>query len=128
MTEQTAQQSETTKPSTTNGKTATVNLPFMTAQFRRPAVHLPGRHQAGSAASRVKTSLPSPVQMLYYTGLGALAVAEVVEWPVAVAIGAGTLVAQRTRRPQASEPAEPPPAATSPSASKPAEKATAASR
>jgi hypothetical protein len=41
--------------------------------------------------------LPSPAQTAFYLGLGALAVTEVVEWPIAAAIGVGSYVAQRSR-------------------------------
>ncbi|MEX5712380.1 hypothetical protein AB1484_29900 [Parafrankia sp. FMc6] len=40
---------------------------------------------------------PSPGKAVYYLGLGGLAVAEIIEWPVAAAIAAGTYVAQRSR-------------------------------
>jgi len=41
--------------------------------------------------------VPSPRKTAYYLGLGALAALEVVEWPVAAAIAAGTWVAQHSR-------------------------------
>ncbi|QFZ21701.1 hypothetical protein [Saccharothrix syringae] len=40
----------------------------------------------------------APSQVLYFAGLGLLALFELVEWPVALAIGAGTLVAGRAAR------------------------------
>ncbi|MEU6269435.1 hypothetical protein [Saccharopolyspora shandongensis] len=43
----------------------------------------------------VRENLPSPGQLAYYGGLGALAALSVIEWPVAAAIGIGTVVAQR---------------------------------
>jgi hypothetical protein len=113
MTEQTPQEQKTmtepsrTEQSATNGKTTTVNLPFVTAQFRRPEIHLPGRRphlhvpgrqQVRTTATAVKGNLPSTTQVLYYGGLGALAVGGMIDWPVALAVGAGTLVAQRARR------------------------------
>jgi hypothetical protein len=42
-------------------------------------------------------TVPSPGKTAYYAGLGALAVVQAVEWPVAAAIAAGTYVAQHTR-------------------------------
>ncbi|OHV47583.1 hypothetical protein BCD48_17725 [Pseudofrankia sp. BMG5.36] len=42
-------------------------------------------------------SFPSPAKTAYYLGLGTLAVVDVVEWPVALAIAAGTFVGQHTR-------------------------------
>ena len=81
-------------------RTATVNLPFVTAQFRRPEMHvprLPGRQEVGAAANVAQSFLPPPERLVYYAGLGALAAFEVVEWPVAVAIAAGTAIAGRSR-------------------------------
>jgi len=40
--------------------------------------------------------LPPPQTLAWLAGLTALAVFEVVEWPVAVAVGAGHLLAQQT--------------------------------
>jgi hypothetical protein len=40
--------------------------------------------------------LPPPQTLAWLAGLTALAVLEIVEWPVAVAIGAGHLLAQQT--------------------------------
>jgi hypothetical protein len=45
-------------------------------------------------------------RLLWFGGLGALAVVGVLEWPVALAVGAGTVVAERLAREQR------PPAAT----------------
>jgi hypothetical protein len=49
-------------------------------------------------AGAARTLMPSPEQLLYYTGLGAAAVMGVIEWPVALAVGAGVAVAQRSHR------------------------------
>jgi hypothetical protein len=43
-------------------------------------------------------SLPPPRQLAFYGGLGALALAGAVDWPVAVAIGAATVVARSKGR------------------------------
>jgi hypothetical protein len=80
-------------------RTATVTLPFVTAEFRKPelrAPRLPGRRDMETAAQVTQSFLPPPQRLVYYAGLGALAALEVVEWPVAVAIAAGTAVASRT--------------------------------
>jgi hypothetical protein len=54
--------------------------------------------QGGAEGLRVgPISLPAPRKTAYYVGLAALAAFEVVEWPVAAAIAAGTWVAQHTR-------------------------------
>jgi hypothetical protein len=43
--------------------------------------------------------LPAPGQLLWLGGLGALAALEVIEWPVALVVAAGTYVAeQRAKR------------------------------
>jgi hypothetical protein len=93
---------QTAKTTTRRGRsahTATVQLPFVTAQFRRPDVHIPDRDDLAGAVNTVRNTvrenLPSREQMAYYGGLGLLAVFAVIEWPVAAAIGVGTLVAQR---------------------------------
>ena len=85
---------------------ASFRLPFL-----RVNVELPHRHRAaeaervaardertGEAGMRLgPLAMPSPRKTAYYLGLGALAAFEVVEWPVAAAIAAGTWVAQHTR-------------------------------
>jgi hypothetical protein len=72
-------------------------LPFVTVQFRAPDLHLPKPRQPeiGAALKRARTFLPSPQQALYYGGLGLMAAFELVEWPVAAAIGVGTALARR---------------------------------
>jgi hypothetical protein len=87
------------KPATQPARSShgtTVELPFVTAEFHRPDVHLPGRAEIEEAIGTVRKNLPPPEQMVYYGGLAALAVFSVIEWPVAAAIGVGTAVAQRT--------------------------------
>lgn len=43
-----------------------------------------------------RVAVPSPKQLAFYGALGALAVFEVIDWPVAVAVGVGHLVTTRT--------------------------------
>jgi hypothetical protein len=74
-------------------RTATVNLPFVTAQFRAPDLHVPSRKEVGAAARGVASFLPSPKAALYFGGLAVTAALEIIEWPVAVAIGVGTALA-----------------------------------
>jgi hypothetical protein len=76
-------------------RSATVNLPFVTAQFRAPHLHMPGRADLDAAARGVQSVLPSPKSLLFFGGLAATAVAGVIEWPVAAAIGVGTALASR---------------------------------
>jgi hypothetical protein len=83
-------------------RTATVNLPFVTAQFRAPELHLPhvhvpGRQEVGALAQTARSMLPSPKTVLYFGGLAALAAIEVIEWPVAAAIAVGTALARSDR-------------------------------
>ena len=70
-------------------RTATVRLPFVTAQFRVPEVDV------GSAVRVVRSSLPSPQRAAYYGGLAALAAFSVIDWPVAAVIGIGTEIARQ---------------------------------
>ena len=76
-------------------RTATINLPFVTAVFRVPDVHAPTREDLDAAARGVWSMLPSGKSALFYGGLAATAVAGVIEWPVAAAIGIGSALASR---------------------------------
>jgi hypothetical protein len=82
---------------TQHAHTATVNMPFVTAQFHAPDLHLPKPRppEIRAALQTVRTFLPSREQALYYGGLALMAALEVVEWPVAAAIGVGTALAGR---------------------------------
>jgi hypothetical protein len=87
----------------TGPRTLRVNLPFMSAEFRAPQVHLPapphvGKDEVVAAARTARSYLPEPKQVLYYGGLAALAAFEVIEWPVAAAIGVGAAVIGRGRQ------------------------------
>lgn len=81
-----------------------LNLPFLRIQLRAPEMHMPhvgmphisGR-DVGHAMDIARTFLPPPERIMYYGGLGALAALGLIEWPVAAAIGAGTMIAQRAR-------------------------------
>jgi len=81
-----------------------LNLPFMRLQLRAPEMHLPhvgmphisGR-DVGHAMEVARTFLPPPERIMYYGGLGALAALGILDWPVAAAIGAGTMIAQRAK-------------------------------
>jgi hypothetical protein len=56
---------------------------------------MPKRQKMLFAVHTVQSYLPPPQQALYYGGLAALAAFEIIEWPVALAIGAGTAVIRR---------------------------------
>jgi hypothetical protein len=68
----------------------------MSAEFRAPKMPKPGQlvHAAGAATSM----LPPRDRLLYYGGLGTAAVLGVIEWPVAIAVGAGIAIAQRSHQ------------------------------
>ena len=76
-------------------RSATLNLPFMTAQFRAPELHMPGRDDLSGAARGVRSLLPSKTAALFYGGLAATAVLGAIEWPVAAAIGVGAALASK---------------------------------
>ncbi|MFI6451493.1 hypothetical protein ACIBF6_08050, partial [Streptosporangium amethystogenes] len=105
-----------------------LNLPMMTVQFRPPHVHMPhvSRQEAGQAVDAARSFLPPPERIVYYGGLGALAVAGLIEWPVAAAIGVGTMIAQRARgrgRAMVSAPRTPAPTARAAGTTKPTARA-----
>ncbi|WP_344592678.1 hypothetical protein [Actinomadura vinacea] len=60
---------------------------------------MPNMSAAGQAVGSAGSRLPSPPQLAFYGGLAATAVFGVIEWPVAAAIGVGTMIARRARRP-----------------------------
>jgi len=48
-----------------------------------------------STANRVRAALPPPQELVYFAGLGLLGILEVIEWPVVLAVGVGTVIAQQ---------------------------------
>ncbi|GAA0408317.1 hypothetical protein Acor_71920 [Acrocarpospora corrugata] len=76
-----------------------VNLPMMSLQVHRPHMQLPhpGKAEAQQAMRTAKSMMPTSERIVYYGGLGALAVLGVIEWPIAAAIGIGTMVASHAR-------------------------------
>lgn len=100
-------QSTQARSSSSGGKAdraheATVELPFVTAQFHAPEVHVPGREDVTSAANAVRSQLPSRDHALFYGALGLSAAFAVIDWPVALAIGVGTALVSRGSDRQAS--------------------------
>ncbi|MFD2420741.1 hypothetical protein [Amycolatopsis pigmentata] len=69
-----------------------VDLPFATGKFHAP--DLSGMRPRNVIAA-TRSLLPSPREAAYYGGLALLAAFEVIEWPVAVAIGVGAAVMGR---------------------------------
>ena len=86
------------------GGRSTLRLPFVTASFTpsssdngggipNPLSALAG---AGHAVPSAVASAPRQ-RLLFYTGVAALGVVGVVEWPVAALVATGTYVASRSR-------------------------------
>lgn len=76
----------------------TVDLPFVTAEFHRPDFRLPTGDDIASAANTVRSQLPSREQALFYGALTLGTAFAMIEWPVALAIGVGTALAQHESR------------------------------
>jgi hypothetical protein len=87
----------TRKPEAAQTHSATVDLPFVTAKFTVPEVHMPRQEDFASAAEAVRAQLPSRDHALFYGGLTAGAVLSIIDWPVALAIGVGHALVTRSR-------------------------------
>ncbi|GIH25876.1 hypothetical protein Aph01nite_41860 [Acrocarpospora phusangensis] len=80
-----------------------LDLPMVSLQVHRPHMHMPrmddswAGHMMDMGKSMGKSIVPTPEHIVYYGGLGALAVFGAIEWPVAAAIGVGTMIASRVR-------------------------------
>jgi hypothetical protein len=99
--EQSEQRADAVNAAGGERRTAHLELPGMSAEFRAPQLRrpsVPSPRELLRVAGSASTFLPPPEQLLYYTGLGAAAVMGVIEWPVAIAVGAGVAVAQRSHR------------------------------
>lgn len=93
---------------TSNGKEPkrfTFDMPMLSIEVRRPQVQMPhvsmphiGRQELGHYVDVARTILPPPERIAYYGALGAMAAFGAIEWPVAAAIGAGMVIAQRGRQ------------------------------
>ncbi|GAA4832644.1 hypothetical protein GCM10025787_09980 [Saccharopolyspora rosea] len=86
---------EKTTSTQQRGDGPTVHLPFVTAQFHAPHLRMPDQKDLTSAADAVRERLPSRDQALFYGALAAGAAFSLIEWPVALAIGAGNALVQR---------------------------------
>lgn len=76
-------------------RSATLNLPFFTAQVRLPDIRIPSREDFSTAARGVQRKAPSGKALLFFGGLTATAALGAIEWPVAAAIGVGSALASR---------------------------------
>jgi hypothetical protein len=97
------------KPTPTEGgRAATLTVPFVgmrlpAPQLSRPRMphvpvpHVPRPHRADVPVlvGVARSYLPGPKQIAFYGVLGAMAAFQVIEWPVAAAIGAGLALARR---------------------------------
>jgi len=82
-------------------RSVTVDLPFVTAQFRVPDLQPPSRQELGWVVQTAQSLLPSGRSLLFFGGLAATAVAGIIEWPVAAAIGiSSALAAQGATNPE----------------------------
>ena len=76
------------------GESATFSLPFVGTELHAPRMpHI----DPGEIATVARSFLPPPREVVYYGGLAALAAFEVIEWPVALAIGVGGAILGRRR-------------------------------
>jgi len=80
-----------------------VIVPVITPRLSLHRVQIPtfgltelGGGLVAAAGRSLSGRLPSKERLGYYAGLGALAAAGLIEWPVAAAIGVGMAVARRT--------------------------------
>ena len=58
-----------------------------------------GGHRILITADKTELETPPVEHLAFYLGLGALAAAEIIEWPIAVAMAAGHLLIGLTHRP-----------------------------
>ncbi len=89
------------------------------AEAKKFSIRLPG---VGEVA------VPAPDQLAFYAVLGGLAAVELIDWPLAIAMGIGSAVIARhidANEVAADEPAPPPPARTAPAKKAAAKKAPA---
>jgi hypothetical protein len=60
-----------------------------------PHVSVPSRRAIGDTVGAARDRLPSPGRVAFYGGLAAMAALQLIEWPVAVAVGVGMALASR---------------------------------
>lgn len=75
-----------------------VPVPVLTPHLKTLHVPTPGMAYVEDAGRVVAGYLPSAERMAFYGGLGLAAVLGAIDWPVAAAIGIGTMIARRTGR------------------------------
>lgn len=103
----------TTRSSASSKNGTSFPLPYVTAELHTkdiqlPDLHMPsmsmpampdmpGRRQLTSAVDSVRAQLPSRERAVFYGALAAGTVFSIIEWPVALAIGAATAVIGREK-------------------------------
>jgi hypothetical protein len=70
----------------------------LTPHVKTVHVPTPGMSYVGDAGRIIAGYLPPPERLAFYGGLGIAAVLGAIDWPVAAAIGLGTMIARRTGR------------------------------
>jgi hypothetical protein len=78
-------------------RTATLRLPMITLQVQVPRLRMPrvNMPDMGEVVNTVKSRMPSPAEAAYFAGLGVMGLLDVLEWPVVLAVGTGTVIAER---------------------------------
>jgi len=82
----------------TNGNGVNVPVPILTPHLKVVHVPAPGMSYVEDAGRLVAGYLPPPERLAFYGGLGLAAVLGAIDWPVATAIGLGTMIARKTKK------------------------------
>jgi hypothetical protein len=75
-----------------------VPVPVLTPHLKVLHVRTPGMSYVEDAGRVVAGYLPPADRLAFYGGLGVAAVLGAIDWPVAAAIGIGTMIARKTGR------------------------------
>lgn len=86
----------------------TVPVPVVTPQVKVYRLHVPvpGMSYVGEAGRALAAYIPPPDRLAFYGGLGLAAALGVLDWPVAAAVGIGTMFARRAARQSGRESAQ----------------------
>jgi hypothetical protein len=85
------------RAATGEGNGVSVPVPVLTPHMKVLHVPAPGMSYVGDAGRLIAGYLPPPDRLMFYGGLGIAAVLGAIDWPVAAAIGVGTMIARRGR-------------------------------
>jgi hypothetical protein len=75
-----------------------VPVPVLSPHVKVMHIPMPGMSYVGDAGRLMAGYLPPPERLAFYGGLGLAAVLGAIDWPVAAAVGLGTMIARRTGR------------------------------